>query len=197
MLEDTVSRLEARLLELENPESSSPSVVLHDPYVKGRRNSNSPPSLVPESPAIFAQRLSPFSPTSTTSSLPSGRHWNTFSKLATNTTELTGSSGHSASPLRYSVPMPHSGIEVRILPVRFCSSVLTSSHRNHRSVPSKHRKLLPTGIFLVLTMNPALTSFFHMPNNSDSFSIYRPFAALLSSPSNWVIRTDPPLVFCQ
>ena len=31
VLEDTVSRLEARLQELEHPESSTPSVQLHDP----------------------------------------------------------------------------------------------------------------------------------------------------------------------
>ena len=118
MLEDTVSRLEARLLELENPESSTPSVVLHDPYqgYKVQRLSKSPPLNIPESPAIYSSlSLSPFSPTSTTSSLPSGRHWKTFSALKTNT-ELTGSSsGSSTSPIRYPINMPYHGSEVRSL----------------------------------------------------------------------------------
>jgi len=70
VLEDTVSRLEARLLELEKPESSTPSVVLHDPYQahNTQRPSTSPPLFHADSPTVF----SPFSPTSTTSSLPSG-----------------------------------------------------------------------------------------------------------------------------
>ncbi|KAJ3510495.1 hypothetical protein NLJ89_g4635 [Agrocybe chaxingu] len=73
VLEDTVTRLEARLLELENPEGSTPSVTLHDPYqsYKAHRLSKSPPLHLPDSPLVFSP-LSPFSPTSTASSLPSG-----------------------------------------------------------------------------------------------------------------------------
>ncbi|PPQ67854.1 hypothetical protein CVT25_010293 [Psilocybe cyanescens] len=111
-LEDTVSRLEARLLELENPDSSTPSVVLHDPYPSPfqiQRLSKSPPLHLSEPPAVFGP-LSPFSPTSTTSSLPSGRHWNNFSTLREKT-ELTGSSGSSTSPIRYPIAMPYLGIE--------------------------------------------------------------------------------------
>ncbi|TFK29693.1 hypothetical protein FA15DRAFT_631604 [Coprinopsis marcescibilis] len=103
-LEDQVSRLEARLQELENPDASTPSVKLHDPYAQyneTQRMSKSPPLYVPAEPTVFVGPLSPFSPTSTSSSLPSGRHWNTFSALEANT-ELAGSSGHghSTSPIR-------------------------------------------------------------------------------------------------
>jgi len=117
VLEDTVSRLEARLLELENPEGSSPSVVLHDPYqgYNVQRLSQSPPLHIPESPLVL-NPLSPFSPTSTTSSLPSGRHWQTFSTLDANT-EPTGSSGSSTSPIRQPIPTPFTAFEV-------CSSSL-------------------------------------------------------------------------
>ncbi|RXW23877.1 hypothetical protein EST38_g1966 [Candolleomyces aberdarensis] len=83
-LEEQVSRLEARLQELENPDSTTPSVKLHDPYAQyheTQRMSKSPPLFIPPDPAPFAP-LSPFSPTSTSSSLPSG------------------SSGSSSSPLR-------------------------------------------------------------------------------------------------
>lgn len=105
-LEDQVSRLEARLQELENPEASTPSVKLHDPYAlhEPRKISRSPPPqlFLPVDTMLTVGPLSPFSPTSTSSSLPSGRHWNTFSALKANT-ELTGSSGPSGpskSPLR-------------------------------------------------------------------------------------------------
>jgi len=110
VLEDTVSRLEARLLELENPEASTPSVLLHDPY-RGysQRVSTSPPVHVPEASLVFGQ-LSPFSPTSTTSSLSSGRHWQSFSALEANT-ESTGSSGSSTSPIRLPIAMPFPGYE--------------------------------------------------------------------------------------
>jgi hypothetical protein len=102
-----VSRLEARLLELENPEATTPSVLLHDPY-RGysQRLSTSPPVHIPETSVVFGQ-LSPFSPTSTTSSLPSGRHWQSFSALEANT-ESTGSSGS----LRLPISMPFAGCEV-------------------------------------------------------------------------------------
>uniref|UniRef100_A0A8H7XVF9 Zn(2)-C6 fungal-type domain-containing protein n=1 Tax=Psilocybe cubensis TaxID=181762 RepID=A0A8H7XVF9_PSICU len=111
-LEEQVSRLEARILELEHPDSSTPSVVLHDPYpspFQVERHSKSPPLHLPEHPPAFAP-LSPFSPTSTTSSLPSGRHWNKFSALGEKT-ELTGSSGSSTSPIRHPVAMPYLGAE--------------------------------------------------------------------------------------
>ncbi|KAF8817386.1 hypothetical protein BYT27DRAFT_7237315 [Phlegmacium glaucopus] len=110
VLEDTVSRLEARLLELEKPESSTPSVMLHDPYYghnNSQRLSISPPLFHADSPTIY----SPFSPTSTTSSLPSGRHWQTFSALEANT-ESTGSSGSSSSnTVRRPVSSPFLGVE--------------------------------------------------------------------------------------
>ncbi|KAF8906262.1 hypothetical protein CPB84DRAFT_1675974 [Gymnopilus junonius] len=113
VLEDTVSRLEARLQELENPESSTPSVQLHDPYQSYpiQRLSKSPPVHVSE-PTVFAP-LSPFSPTSTLSSLPSGRPWTNFSALKENT-ELTGSSGTSTSPNRYPALMPSLGVETTL-----------------------------------------------------------------------------------
>ncbi|EAU90494.2 hypothetical protein CC1G_00878 [Coprinopsis cinerea okayama7 len=104
-LEDQVSRLEARLQELENPDASTPSVKLHDPYAhynETQRISKSPPLYIPAEPTMTLAPLSPFSPTSTSSSLPSGRHWNTFSALHANT-ESTGSSGPSTSPIR---PLP-------------------------------------------------------------------------------------------
>ena len=115
-----MSRLEARLLELEKPEGSTPSVTLHDPYQahNTQRLSISPPLFHADSPTIF----SPFSPTSTTSSLPSGRHWQNFSALEANT-ESTGSSGSSSSnTTRRQVPAPFLGIEV-------CYSFLCSNVR--------------------------------------------------------------------
>lgn len=85
-LEEQVLRLESRLQELENPEASTPSVKLHDPYAQYHeleRLSRSPPIIIPPEPAPYAP-LSPFSPTSTSSSLPSG-----------------SSGASSQSPLRY------------------------------------------------------------------------------------------------
>ena len=105
-----MSRLEARLLELEKPESSTPSVMLHDPYLghNPQRPSTSPPLFHADSPTVF----SPFSPTSSASSLPSGRHWQNFSALEANT-ESTGSSGSSSSKTtRRQVPAPFLGVEV-------------------------------------------------------------------------------------
>lgn len=88
-LEDQVSRLEARLQELENPEASTPSVKLHDPYApyEPRKISRSPPPqlFLPVDTMLTVGPLSPFSPTSTSSSLPSGS---------------SGPSGPSKSPLR-------------------------------------------------------------------------------------------------
>ncbi|KIL56900.1 hypothetical protein M378DRAFT_435252 [Amanita muscaria Koide BX008] len=73
ILEETVSRLEARLYELEHPNETTPSVTLHDPY--GRLHeadlqAYSPPLL---SFSDSGSGMSPFSPISTTStsSLPS------------------------------------------------------------------------------------------------------------------------------
>jgi len=137
-----VSRLEARLLELENPEASTPSVLLHDPYrgyAATQRISTSPPVHVPESSLVFGQ-LSPFSPTSTTSSLPSGRHWQSFSTLAANT-ESTGSSGSSGSSTRLPIPVPFSGYEVGItcLPCFYPASLLS---RNLLFLPFRHRTLI-------------------------------------------------------
>lgn len=103
-LEDTVSRLEARLHELEHPHDSTPSVTLHDPYRlyhDSQQFTTSPIESSPES--LPFSPLSPFSPTSTASSLPSGRHWNTFSALSA-MTESTGSSGSSTSPQRPTSP---------------------------------------------------------------------------------------------
>lgn len=94
VLEDTVTRLEARLQELENPEATTPSVTLHDPYNHFRdpqRPSKSPPLFIPET--IPFGPLSPFSPTSTSSSLPSG------------------SSGSSTSPARRFASSPFLGAE--------------------------------------------------------------------------------------
>ena len=109
-----MSRLEARLLELENPDASTPSVLLHDPYRSySQRVSNSPPVHIPEASLVFGGQLSPFSPTSTTSSLPSGRHWQSFSALEANT-ESTGSSGSSTSPIRLPVSVPFPGYEVTV-----------------------------------------------------------------------------------
>ena len=107
-----MTRLEARLQELENPETTTPSVTLHDPYNHFRdtqRPSKSPPLFIPET--IPFGPLSPFSPTSTSSSLPSGRHWNTFSALEA-MTESTGSSGSSTSPTRRFASSPFLGAEV-------------------------------------------------------------------------------------
>lgn len=118
VLEDTVSRLEARLHELEHPDETTPSITLHDPYSPYHETlqlSKSPPSLViPET--SLPHSLSPFSPTSTTSSLHSGKQWNTFG-LLDSMTESTGSSGSSSSPMRQygSQGSPFLGAEVRVL----------------------------------------------------------------------------------
>ncbi|KAJ7286750.1 hypothetical protein C8J57DRAFT_571395 [Mycena rebaudengoi] len=90
-LEDTVSRLEARLHELEHPEASTPSVMLHDPYASTslpqltispphptlRSLPNSPyhpqPQLLSPSnspPESLSSPLSPFSPHSPTGGSP-------------------------------------------------------------------------------------------------------------------------------
>ncbi|KAF5379062.1 hypothetical protein D9615_005944 [Tricholomella constricta] len=112
VLEDTVSRLEARLHELENPDDTTPSVTLHDPYRSyhdSQQLSKSPPSLlIPETHPYSP--LSPFSPTSTSSSLPSGRPWRSFSALDTKT-ESGGSSGSSSSPQRQYTSSPFLGTD--------------------------------------------------------------------------------------
>ena len=41
ILEENVARLQARIQELENPQASSPSVLLHDPYSSSRSRSAS------------------------------------------------------------------------------------------------------------------------------------------------------------
>ncbi len=74
MLEETVTRLEARLYELEHPNETTPAVTLHDPYTRlheGEPRTYSPPLLTFSD---SGSGLSPFSPISTTStsSLPSG-----------------------------------------------------------------------------------------------------------------------------
>ncbi|KAF8633206.1 hypothetical protein AX15_001474 [Amanita polypyramis BW_CC] len=74
ILEETVSRLEARLYELEHPNETTPSVMLHDPYSRAHERESrtySPPLLTFSD---SGSGLSPFSPLSTTSnsSLPSG-----------------------------------------------------------------------------------------------------------------------------
>ncbi|KAG6865632.1 hypothetical protein C0991_000801 [Blastosporella zonata] len=83
VLEDTVGRLEARLHELEHPGETTPSVTLHEPYNPYHGSiSKLPPSLsIPEARPFDA--LSPFSPTSTSSSLPSNRPWKSFGVLET------------------------------------------------------------------------------------------------------------------
>ncbi|KAK2459256.1 hypothetical protein APHAL10511_008733 [Amanita phalloides] len=84
ILEETVSRLEARLYELEHPNETTPSVTLHDPY--GRVHEREPRTYSPPLLTFSdsGSGLSPFSPLSTasTSSLPSdhnapitGRHY--------------------------------------------------------------------------------------------------------------------------
>lgn len=114
MLEDTVARLEARLHELENPDASSASVTLHDPYVRyndSQSNAKSPLLIIPETQPFGP--LSPFSPTSSSSSLPSGsgRHWHNFASLDA-MTESTGSSGVSTSPNRRIASSPFLGTDV-------------------------------------------------------------------------------------
>lgn len=90
ILTDTIETLKARIIELENPGLTTPSVTLHDPY--GDYKEHSPP--VPDPPHLGPH--SPFSPTSTISSLPSGRHWNNFGTLGA----MTTSTGSSGSPSR-------------------------------------------------------------------------------------------------
>ncbi|PFH53244.1 hypothetical protein AMATHDRAFT_45528 [Amanita thiersii Skay4041] len=73
ILEETVSRLAARVHELEHPNDTTPSVTLHDPYTSGRVHDRDPynksPSLLFLSEPI--QAAASFSPSSTSSSLPS------------------------------------------------------------------------------------------------------------------------------
>ena len=126
VLEDTLSRLEARLLELEKPKSSTPSVVLHDPYQAHNTQSpsTSPPVFHADSPTVF----SPFFPTSTS---PSGMHWQNFFALEANT-ESTGLSGSSSSDTaRHQVAAPYLGIEVCLSILSLCLFLeLISVHRN-------------------------------------------------------------------
>lgn len=109
LLTETIESLKARIIELENPGLTTPSVTLHDPYVvyKEKRLSHSPP--LPE-PSHMGPH-SPFSPTSTTSSLPSGRHWNNLAALEA----MTPSTGSSVSPSRQLLSVtPASSTEVRM-----------------------------------------------------------------------------------
>ncbi|KAF9454307.1 hypothetical protein P691DRAFT_845205 [Macrolepiota fuliginosa MF-IS2] len=108
VLMETIENLKAHITELENPGLTTPSVKLHDPYgvYKEKRLSNSPP--IPEPPHLGPH--SPFSPTSTISSLPSGRHWNNFTALEA----MTPSTGSSVSPSRQLISIPPaSSSEVR------------------------------------------------------------------------------------
>lgn len=69
MLTEEVATLRARIVELENPGLTTPSVTLYDPYGGYKEQSRSP--TIPQEPPHIGPH-SPFSPTSTISSLPSG-----------------------------------------------------------------------------------------------------------------------------
>ncbi|KAG6896393.1 hypothetical protein C0992_008602 [Termitomyces sp. T32_za158] len=102
VLEDTVSRLEARLRDLEHPEESTPSVALHDPY------SLYPGSLLQQKPlstpeARSVDSSSPFSLASSSSSLPPTLPWRTSGILESSSDSagprgpLSSSHGQDAS----------------------------------------------------------------------------------------------------
>ncbi|KAG5732328.1 hypothetical protein E4T56_gene11563 [Termitomyces sp. T112] len=110
VLEDTVSRLEARLHELEHPEESTPSVTLHDPYSPFHESLPQLPSSVPIPEARSCDPSSPFSPASSSSSLPSTRPWRSFAVLESKP-ESVASSGSSSSPHRQNTSSPFLGAE--------------------------------------------------------------------------------------
>ncbi|KAG6830373.1 hypothetical protein H0H92_001010 [Tricholoma furcatifolium] len=109
-LEEHVSRLEARINELEHPDETTPSVILHDPYSPYHESiaKASPALFIPESRSV--DPLSPFSSTSTSSS--SNRQWISFGALEPKA-ESVGSSGSSSSPQRHITSSPFLGTEVR------------------------------------------------------------------------------------
>lgn len=125
VLEDTVSRLEARLRELENPELSSPSVTLHDPYNPGQYEQPlslqmpshsglqlsmsplSPPLHSPDSFAYTASQSSPFSVTSTLSATSTPPPGTTFRDAHGNVAHVRSAAGKS-SPLSPSPLSPSS-----------------------------------------------------------------------------------------
>lgn len=102
MLTEEIATLRARIVELENPGFTSPSITLYDPYGRFKAKSHSPP--VPEPP-----RPGPFSPASTTSTHPSGRHRYNFTALESMTSYI----GSSVSPSRPLISLsPTSNTEV-------------------------------------------------------------------------------------
>lgn len=151
MLEDTVARLEARLHELENPDASSASVTLHDPYVRyndSQSNPKTPLLVLPE--GLSFGPLSPFSPTSSSSSLPSGsgRQWHNFASLDA-MTESTGSSGLSTSPNQRITSSPFLGADVS----HYCNCAVISYSR----VPNLGTFILANRNFVSLLMDSLLT----------------------------------------
>ncbi|KAF7323409.1 Zn(2)-C6 fungal-type domain-containing protein [Mycena chlorophos] len=111
-LEDTVQRLEQRLLELERPEASAPSITLHDPYPVGlpqqqglshghRSLPGTPFDNLPRllTPALSESQLDSFSPPpSTTASTPPFSHGlsplGIFDRRVITTPESSSSSGY-------------------------------------------------------------------------------------------------------
>jgi hypothetical protein len=112
VLEETVSRLAARVHELEHPDESTPSVTLHDPYSQFNQPlqlSLSPSLSTPES--LPYSTLSPMSPTSPASNQPSGGRRLSASTCPLIMTNSTGSNLSSTSSAQPNVAPPVSGFE--------------------------------------------------------------------------------------
>jgi hypothetical protein len=110
-----VSRLEVRIHELEHPNETTPAVTLHDPYSPYHESeaiSMSAPSLFIPQVHPHSSALSPFSPTSTTSGLPSGGQLTDFAALGAVAGSIS-SGGSSTSPIQRYTSSPFLGAEVR------------------------------------------------------------------------------------
>ena len=179
------------MLELEQPESSTPSVTLHDPYY-GQRVSS--PVFHADSPTVYG----PFSPASTTSSLPSGGQWQTFSALEAST-ESTGSSGSSSShTARRPVSSPFLGIEVCYPFFNFNDDLLTnfSSIGAIAGTPPIVVGIFLCSICLLLISNSRLDTFILHAEHFGFFLHISTFrsSALLAFPLGHSSRPTPGLL---
>ncbi|KAF8624196.1 hypothetical protein AX17_007185 [Amanita inopinata Kibby_2008] len=178
MLEETVSRLEARLHELEHPNETTPSVTLHDPYptqlsLHHEQHQDpyvikSPPLVFPSDPT-YSGAMSPFSPSSTSSSLPSdytgsnapgmattmpGRHFSASPFVATEESSSMAISNlldkflpHAstfgffldATRFRNTVLLP--GYHTRPTPALLSTIYLWGTHLSRSSNPNPHPNL--------------------------------------------------------
>ncbi|KAJ6596472.1 hypothetical protein B0H10DRAFT_2088790 [Mycena sp. CBHHK59/15] len=182
-LEDTVSRLDVRLHELEHPEDSPPAVPLHFPYLPY----NSPPQLtIPSYVSLWSLPNSPYHqvPPSPSDSSPESQGFTPLSPFSPPSTMASsppfGTHGHGSSPLGIFDSRHHSWASVATL-----ESSRSSSLDSHVDVNSLIQTFLPHatdfGFFLDWNLLGQSTMQPMLRNRSPD----RPSPALLNAVYMW------------